>query len=201
MATLQGENQDLESWQAFLPSDWPLTDLAGRVSSLEVTLEKKPEGLKFAGEVKPAGISGRVAGFGFTDVNGFIVFSEKEARLYYTSGKLDGQPLAVRGKILRPLQEPEFDLQVTATGLDTSAWQSQAPFSGKLSVDAQLQGIWRNLKVSGKFWLEGGRLGAYEVSLADTGFTAARSGSDWSLQLQGGSGTLAGENAGAAERV
>ena len=196
VATLQGQNQDLESWQAFLPSEWLLTDLKGRVDSLEVTLEKKPEGLKFAGEIKPTGISGRVAGFGFTDVNGFMVFSDQEVRLYYTSGKLDGQPLAVRGKILRPLQEPELKLQVTASGLDVSAWQGKAPISGMLSFDAELQGTWRNLRAGGKLWLEAGRLGAYAVSLEDTGFALSQTGSDWNLQVLNGRGSLAGETLG-----
>ena len=193
VATLQGENQDMESWQAFLPADWSLADLRGTVASLELTLERKAEGLKFAGEVKPAGVSGRVAGVAIEDVQGFIVFSDAEIRLYYTAGKIEGQLLALRGKIRRPLTEPELDLQVLAQAIDLAALNGKAPLGGTLSLDAHLSGGWRHVRAAGKLWLANGRLGAYSFALAETGIAVAQSGTDWSLEIQNGNGTLAGE--------
>ena len=39
--TLQGQNQELESWQGLFPKDWPLADLKGRVTQIDVTLKKE----------------------------------------------------------------------------------------------------------------------------------------------------------------
>ncbi len=195
VVTLQGQNQDLEAWQGIFPVDWALADLKGRIASLDLTIEKKQESLKFAGEIKPAGLSGRFAGIQWTDVNGFITFSEAEVRVFYTSGKIDGQSLAVQGKVLRPMADPELQLKVSAKDIDPSVWRGKTPFQGRLSGEAELQGSWQNLRIGGKVWLEDGRIGAYAISRAESGFSGVRAGSsDWSVQLADGKGILAGES-------
>ena len=78
VVTLQGQNQALEAWHGLFPKDWPLADLKGRVAQIDITLKKDREGLKFAGEIKPNGVSGRFADITWGEVKGLITFSDQE---------------------------------------------------------------------------------------------------------------------------
>ncbi|HWR29057.1 MAG TPA: hypothetical protein VN631_04415, partial [Negativicutes bacterium] len=193
VVTLQGQNQDLEAWQGLFAKDWPLADLKGHIASLDVTLKKDQDGLKFAGEIKPNGISGKFAGINWSDVIGLVTFSEQEVQLYHVSGKINGQELAASGKILHPLGEAELQIQLTATDVDPAALGSSFPLSGRIGLEAKLSGTWNTLQAEGKLSLDKGTVGDWSLDGFSTRFVGRRLQDDWTVRVQDGRGILSGE--------
>jgi len=194
VVTLQGQNQQLESWQGLFPKDWPLADLKGNIASLDVTLDKSRDGLKFSGEIKPNGVSGKFAGIDWSDVTGLITFSDQEVQLYRVSGKINGQEVAASGKVLHPMGEAELQMQLTAVGLDPAALNSSFAMSGRIGADVKLSGKWNTLLAEGKLSLDKGAIGAWALDGFSTRFAGRRMGEDWTVRGQDGQGTLSGES-------
>lgn len=192
--TLQGQNQALESWQGLFPTDWPLADLKGHIASLDVTLKKDQNGLSFSGEIKPNGLSGKFAGFNWSDVSGLVTFSEQEAQLYHVTGKINGQELAATGKILHLLGEAELQVQLKATGVNPAALVSAFPINGRMGVEAKLSGTWNALQVEGKLSLDKGAIGDWSLDGFSTRFAGRRMGDDWTVRGQDGQGIVSGES-------
>ena len=193
VVTLQGQNQALEAWHGLFPKDWPLADLKGRVAQIDITLKKDREGLKFAGEIKPNGVSGRFADIIWGEVKGLITFSEQEVQLYAVSGKVSGQELIASGKILHPMGEPELQIQLKASGIDPRVIDSTLPFSGKVGIEANLSGEWKVLHAEGKLRVDDGNISGWSLAGFSTRFAGRRNGGDWTGSVTDGQGTLAGE--------
>ena len=191
--TLQGQNQDLESWQGLFPQDWPLADLRGKITTFNVTLKKDRDGLKFAGEIQPRGVSGQLAEILWSDVYGLITFSEQEVQLYHVSGKINGQELAASGKILHPMGEPELEIQLKAAGIDPAALGKGVPVNGRVGLEANLTGTWKSLQASGKLSLEQSSLGGWSLDQFSTQFAGRRTPEGWTLRTRDGQGALSGE--------
>jgi translocation and assembly module TamB len=191
--TLQGQNQDLESWQGLFPRDWPLGDLKGRVKQIDITLQKNRDGLKFAGEIRPDGVSGRFAGIDWSEVAGLITFSESAVQFYDVTGKLKGQMLTAAGLILHPMGEPELQMRLQAAGVDPLKLDETLPLRGKVDVEANLSGPWDRLLVDGKLGLPGGEIAGWSVTDFSTRFAGRRFGGNWALRLFEGQGGLVGE--------
>ena len=191
--TLQGQNQDLESWQGLFPKDWPLADLKGRVAQIDITLKKDRDGLKFSGEIRPNGVSGRFAGIDWGQVDGLITFSEQEVQLYNISGKIAGQELTASGKILHPMGEPELQIQLKAAGIDPKVLDATLPFAGRVGVDAKLSGAWNALQAEGELKVDHGEISGWTLEGASARFIGQRLGDGWSLRATDGKGTLSGE--------
>ena len=182
VVTLQGQNQALEAWHGLFPKDWPLADLKGRVAQIDITLKKDREGLKFAGEIKPNGVSGRFADITWGEVKGLITFSEQEVQLYAVSGKVSGQELIASGKILHPMGEPELQIQLKAESVDPQVIDSTLPFSGKVGIEANLSGEWKVLHAQGKLRVDDGNISGWSLSGFSTRFTGRRIGGDCELE-------------------
>lgn len=193
VVTLQGQNQALEAWHGLFPKDWPLADLKGRVAQIDITLKKDREGLKFAGEIKPNGVSGRFADITWGEVKGLITFSEQEVQLYAVSGKVSGQELVASGKILHPMGEPELQIQLKSSGIDPRVIDSTLPFSGKVGIEANLSGAWKVLQAEGKLRVDDGNISGWGLAGFSTRFAGRRNGGDWTGSVTDGQGTLAGE--------
>ena len=191
--TLQGQNQELESWQGLFPQDWPLADLKGKIKSVNVTLKKDRDGLKFAGEIEPSGVSGQLAEILWSDVYGLITFSEQEVQLYHVSGKINGQELAASGKILHPMGEPELQIQVKAAGIDPAALGKGVPVNGRVGIEANLTGTWKSLQAAGKLSLEQGSVLGWSLDEFSMRFFGRRTGDGWILRTQDGEGSFSGE--------
>ena len=191
--TLQGQNQDLESWQGLFPKDWPLADLKGRVKQIDITLQKNRDSLKFAGEIRPEGVSGRFAGIDWSEVAGLITFSESAVQFYDVVGKIKGQALTGSGLIFHPMGEPELQMRLKAAGMDPAKLDPALPFAGKIDVEANLTGPWERLLVDGKLSLANGEISGWAVNNFSTRFAGRRFGGNWSLRLFEGQGGLAGE--------
>ena len=191
--TLQGQKQDLESWQGLFPQDWPLADLKGKIKSFNVTLKKDRDGLKFAGEIEPSGVSGQLAEILWSDVYGLITFSEQEVQLYHVSGKINGQELAASGKILRPMGEPELQIQLKAAGIDPAALGKGVPVNGRIGIEANLTGTWKSLQAAGKLSLEQGSVLGWSLDEFSMRFFGRRTGDGWTLRTQDGQGSFSGE--------
>lgn len=191
--TLQGQNQHLEDWQGLFPPDWPLADLKGRVAGLDVSLKKDRDGLVFAGEVRPSGVAGKFAGIEWTEITGLITFSDQQVQFYDVAGKINGQQVAVTGKVLQPMREPELQIKLQAAAVDPAAFTTGFPIAGKLDADISLAGKWRSLQAKGKVKLGHGTINGWSID----GFSALFSGHQreeaWTVQLQEGQGQFAGE--------
>ncbi len=192
--TVQGQNQELESWQGLFPKDWPLADLKGRISSMDVTVKKDRDGLNFAGEMNPNGVSGSFAGIDWSDVRGLITFSEREVQLFQVSGKIKGQAMSASGKILYPMGTPELQVQLQATGIDPAAFDASIPVSGRIDLETKIFGTWQEMQVQGKMTLHQGTIGdGWSLNGFSTRFAGHRIDDGWTLQTQGGQGILSGE--------
>lgn len=194
VVTLQGQNQDLGSWQGLFPKDWPLGDLKGRVASIDVTLRKDREGLKFAGEIVPAGVSGRFAGIDWSGVAGLITFSEQEVQLYRVTGKVSGQDLVASGRILHPLARPELQVRLQAASIDPSAVDPSLAFVGRASFEAELSGPWQTLHAAGNLKITDSVLAGLSLKEFSTQFSGRRLGEGWTLLTHDGRGGLAGQS-------
>ncbi|MHC1759709.1 MAG: translocation/assembly module TamB domain-containing protein [Negativicutes bacterium] len=193
VVTLQGQNQNLESWQGLFPGDWPLADLKGHVALIDITLKKDRDGLKFAGEIKPNGVSGRFAGIDWGQVTGLITFSEQEVQLYNVAGKIAGQDLTASGKVLRPMGAPELQIQLRAAGIELKAMDGTLPVAGRVGVEATLSGAWKALQAEGLMRLDNGEISGWTLEKFTTRFAGRRLGDDWTLRTTDGQGTLSGE--------
>lgn len=196
VVTLQGQNQDLESWQGLFPQDWPLADLRGKLTALDVTLQKDRTGLKFAGEIRSDGVAGSFAGIDWTEIAGLITFSEQQVQFYGVSGKINGQPVSVTGKVLQPMKQPQLALRLKTDGFDPAALLTTVPFAGKIAVDAELSGDWLALQASGSLRIDQGLLQGWSLTGFSTRFSARREGDGWSVRASEGQGSLAGETLG-----
>ena len=193
VVTLQGQNQDLESWQGLFPKDWPLADLRGHIATVNVTLKKDQSGLKFSGEIKPNSVSGKIAGIDWSDVSGLITFSDQEVQLYQVSGKISGQEMTASGKVLHPMDEPELQIQLKAVGVDPAAFGQTLPITGRLGIDARFSGIWSSLQADGKLSIAQGSAGAWPLDSFSTQFNGRRIGDGWIVRTRDGQGVLSGE--------
>ena len=192
--TLQGQNQDLESWQGLFPKDWPLADLKGRVTQIDVTLKKDRDGLQFAGEIRPNGVSGRFAGIDWSDVTGLITFSESAVQFYDVAGKIKGQALTASGRILKPMGEPELQMRLKADGFDPVRLDPTLPLAGKVNVEANLSGPWRELLADGNVAVSNGEISGWAIEGFSTRFSGRRFADNWVLRIFEGQGRLAGES-------
>jgi translocation and assembly module TamB len=191
--TLQGQNQDLEAWQGLFPGDWPLADLKGKIRQLDITLNKDREGLKFAGEIRSDGISGRFADIQWTEVAGLITFSDKEVQFYDVSGKINEQLVSVTGKVLQPMREPELAVRVKTENFDPAAVAPEIPVAGRFAVDAEITGTWQSLQASGRLAVGAAAIQGWSLTGFTTRFAGRRAGEDWTARVWDGQGILAGE--------
>lgn len=194
VVTLQGQNQHLEDWQGLFPVDWPLADLRGRLAGLDVTLQRNREGLVFAGELRPSGVAGKLAGIEWSEVDGLITFSEQQVQFYQVAGRLNGQQVSVNGKILNPMQETELQIQLKAQSVDPSAFLTKVPFTGMVDVAASLSGKWLALQAEGTLGISGGTVGDWRMADFSAKFSGQRLPDGWSVRLRQGQGSVAGES-------
>jgi translocation and assembly module TamB len=193
VVTLQGQNQRLEDWQGLFPQDWPLADLKGKVTGLDVTLKKDRDGLSFAGEMRPGGVGGIFAGIEWSDVVGLITFSDQQVQFYDVAGKINGQQLTVNGKVLQPMREPEMELRLKANDVDPAAISAGRLLAGKFDAEATISGKWHVALVDGQFAVANGSVGGCKLADFSARFTGRRQGDDWNVRLYDGKGMLASE--------
>ena len=194
VVTLQGQNQQLADWQGLFPADWALADLQGRLAGLDITLKRSREGVVFAGELRPVDVAGNFAGIRWSEISGLITFSEQQVQFFQVDGRLNGQKVTVNGKVLKPMQEPEVQLQLKAQAVDPEMIMSKLPFTGRFDVAASLSGKWFALQADGTLADAGGTVGDWSLAGFSAKFAAQRLPDGWQMRLREGQGRFADES-------
>lgn len=193
VVTLQGQNQELEDWQGLFPVDWPLAGIKGRLAVLDVTLKKDRNGVTYAGELRPNGVGGSFAGLDWSEIAGLVTFSDQQLQLYQVVGKVNGQKISVHGKVLNPMNEPEFQLQLSAEELEPSAFAKEFPLAGGIGANLKITGKWHAALLEGRLSVKQGNINGWAISDFTTQFSGHLSNTGWSVRANGGQGVIAGE--------
>ena len=193
VVTLQGQNQDLEDWQGLFPQEWPLADLKGTIQGLDVTLEKRKEGIRFAGEIRPSGISGQAGGFNWSEISGLVAFSDQVVHFHRLSAKMNGQPLSLAGKILQPTRDPLLDLKLKTEILDLAALISASGLTGTTMLETELKGPISSLQASGTVKISQGSFQGWTLNDFASPFVFRLEPAGWNLNINQAAGVLAGE--------
>lgn len=191
--TLQGQNQELADWQGLFPANWPLAGLQGTIQVLDVTMEKKRDGISFAGEIRPAGINGQAGGFDWSEVVGLVTFSEQEVQFHRLTAKLNGQAITLAGKILQPTREALLDLKLRTDQFDLSAVTPSAGLNGAAALETELKGPLVSLQANGVLRISQGGFQGWTLNNFVSPFAFRRDPVGWNLQITGATGELAGE--------
>ena len=166
------------------------------MAGLDVTLKRTRDEVVFAGELRPSGVAGTFAGIEWSEVDGLITFSEQQVQFYQVSGKLNGQPVSVDGKVLKPMKEPELQVKLVAKAIDPTALSANCPVTGAVDMTASLSGKWLALQADGTVNIANGSVGEWKLGGFVARFSGRRLADGWLIRLRHGQGTTRHARAG-----
>lgn len=164
--TLKADRLALAELVSYLPVDNQITSVGGNISSLEVTVQRRPDQLVYAGELLLTDGAADIRGIAVQGAAGIFTFNEKNLYLLGGRAKIAGQPVEGRGRVTINTSEPVFDLYVKSPGFDPAALQTGLPLAGAIAFDAHVAGTVSNPLLTGDFTLAQGTVNGIAVRAA-----------------------------------
>lgn len=160
--TVKAENINIEDYLDFLPENMTVKIKKGTLKSLNVTVLQTKGEYEVNGEALALGVNLDVEGTAIEDIDGLVLFNEKNLRLF-SRGKVKDQPIVLKGTATLDVVEPILNMQVSSSGFDVSKILNSCPLLGKVAFDANINGPYSNPTVEGTFKVAAGTLYGYDL--------------------------------------
>lgn len=160
--SVKAENFNLENYVEFLPENMAAKVLKGNLKKIDVTVLKVNGDYEFNGETIVTGGSLDVQGTIIDQIDGLILFNEKEIRVF-SRGKIAEQPIVLRGTTNLDVVEPILNLQVSSKGFDVNKVLNSFPMKGQIAFKANITGKMSDPIISGEFNIAKGTLYDYDI--------------------------------------
>lgn len=162
--SMEGRDVDVAFYTHWLPPDALPEDVTIRGGAAElfaVTLRRAPRGWRYEGEARLSGGAVRILENEVTDIEGQVVFSDREASLDLRAA-LEGQRASARGQVYFEPAGTRLDFVASSEGLDPAAIFPDSPFQGAVAFSARVTGTPSAPMVEGSFYANAGTLSGYD---------------------------------------
>ena len=135
---LQAEALEPSHYQAFIPAEFKTQLWDGFLRHVSVTVRQEKGTWQYSGELMVDSLGLDVADYALRQVQGNLAFDQRYLYVKQLRGQVNGQPIAVQGRMSWDGGDPSARLTVTGDHFDPAALNANWPINGPISFRAQL---------------------------------------------------------------